>query len=57
MNMPPAILGGEPIFDQALLGPKTAPGRVAIKAAIQAFQAESDLIARAAGKLALKLNL
>ncbi len=46
-----------PIFDQALLGPKTAPGRVAIKAAIQAFQAESDLIARAAGKLALKLNL
>ena len=46
-----------PLFDQALLGPKTAPGRVAIKAAIQAFQAESDLIARAAGKLALKLNL
>ena len=46
-----------PLFDQALLGPKTAPGRVAIKAAIQAFQAESDLIAQAAGKLALKLNL
>jgi len=46
-----------PLFDQALLGPKTAPGRVAIKAAIQAFQAESDLIARAAGKLSLKLNL
>jgi putative iron-regulated protein len=44
-------------FDQAILGPNTAPGRVAIKNAITAFQTESDLIARAAAVLSIKLTL
>jgi Uncharacterized iron-regulated protein len=44
-------------FDQAMLGPNTSPGRIAIKRAIKAFQGESDLIAEAASVLSLKLNL
>jgi putative iron-regulated protein len=44
-------------FDQAILGNDTAPGRVAIKKAINAFQAESDAIAEAAKLLSLKINL
>jgi putative iron-regulated protein len=44
-------------FDQAILGPNTAPGRIAIKKAIKAFQGESDLIAEAATALSIKLNL
>jgi putative iron-regulated protein len=44
-------------FDQAILGPNTAPGRIAIKKAIKAFQGESDLIAEAAAVLSIKLNL
>jgi putative iron-regulated protein len=44
-------------FDQAILGPNTSAGRIAIKKAIKAFQAESDLIAEAATVLSVKLNL
>lgn len=46
-----------PPFDQAILGPNTSPGRIAIKKAIKAFQAESDLVAEAATVLSIKLNL
>ncbi len=35
-------------FDRAILGGNASPGRMAIKAAILAFQSESDLLARAA---------
>jgi putative iron-regulated protein len=44
-------------FDQAILGTNTSPGRVAIKNAITAFQAQSDLIAKAAKVLSIRLNL
>jgi putative iron-regulated protein len=44
-------------FDQAILGVDTAPGRIAIKQTITAFQTESDLIARAARVLSIKLTL
>ena len=44
-------------FDQAILGPNTSTGRKAIKKAITAFQAESDLVAEAARVLSIKLNL
>jgi hypothetical protein len=44
-------------FDQAILGPNSASGRIAIKKAIKAFQVESDLIAEAANVLSIKLNL
>ena len=44
-------------FDQAILSANTSPGRIAIKKAIVAFQTESDLIARAAGTLSIKLSL
>src|SRR5262249_22723763 len=46
-----------PPFDQAILGPNTTPGRIAIKKAIKAFQGDSDLIAEAANVLSIKLNL
>jgi putative iron-regulated protein len=44
-------------FDQAILGINTSPGRVAIKRAVAAFQAESDLTAEAAKALGIKLTL
>ena len=44
-------------FDQAILGINTSPGRVAIKKAITSLQAQSDLIARAASRLAIHLTL
>ena len=43
-------------FDQAILGANTAPGRVAVKQAIVAFQMQSDLIAQAAKTLSVKLE-
>jgi putative iron-regulated protein len=46
-----------PFFDQAILGVNTAPGRIAIKNAIKAFQTQSDMIAQAAKALSIKLNL
>jgi putative iron-regulated protein len=46
-----------PPFDEAILGPNSAPGRIAIKKAIKAFQGESDLVAEAASVLSIKLNL
>jgi putative iron-regulated protein len=44
-------------FDQSILGADNTPGRVAIKQAVTAFQTQSDLFARAAMALGLKLNL
>ena len=44
-------------FDQAILGADTSPGRIAVKNAATTFQAESDMIAKAAKLLAIKLNL
>jgi putative iron-regulated protein len=44
-------------FDQAILGTDAAPGRIAIKRAINSLQTQSDLIAAAAKLLAIKLNL
>jgi putative iron-regulated protein len=44
-------------FDQAMLGPNSAPGRIAIKKAIKAFETESDLVAEAATVLSIKLTL
>jgi putative iron-regulated protein len=46
-----------PPFDQAILGPNSASGRIAIKKAIKTFQAQSDLVAEAATVLSIKLNL
>jgi putative iron-regulated protein len=46
-----------PPFDQAILGANSSPGRVAIKKAITAFQAQSDLFAQAAKALGIKLTL
>lgn len=43
-------------FDQAILGPDTAPGRQAVKHAIATFRAESDLFAKAGAALGLKLR-
>ena len=44
-------------FDQAILGPNTAPGRIAIKKGTTSAQAQSDLIAKAAKALSIKLNI
>jgi len=44
-------------FDQAILGPDTAPGRQAVKQAIGAFRALSDSIAKAGAALGLKLRI
>lgn len=43
-------------FDQAILGPDTAPGRQVVKHAIATFRAESDLFAKAGAALGLKLR-
>lgn len=43
-------------FDQAILGPDSAPGRKAVKHAIATFRAESDLFAKAGAALGLKLR-
>lgn len=43
-------------FDQAILGPDTAPGRQAVKHAIATFRAESDLFAKAGAALGLRLR-
>lgn len=44
-------------FDQAILGADATPGRIAIKKAIDAFQVESDALAKAAKELSIPLNL
>ncbi|MBI5774026.1 MAG: iron-regulated protein [Verrucomicrobia bacterium] len=44
-------------FDQAILGADTAPGRVAIKKAIKALQAQGESIAKAAAVMKIPLNL
>jgi putative iron-regulated protein len=44
-------------FDQAILGANASPGRVAVRQAAIASQTASDLIAKAAKALAVKLNL
>jgi len=46
-----------PPFDQAILGPDSSPGRKAVKAAIGAFWAQSNSIARAAAALGIRLKL
>ena len=46
-----------PPFDQAILGPTGSPGRVAIKEMISSLQTQSDLIAKAAKLLGVKLEL
>ena len=43
-------------FDQAILGPDTAPGRQTVKHAIATFRAQSDLFAKAGAALGLKLR-
>ena len=43
-------------FDQAITGPNTAPGRMAVKKAIVAFQTQSDSFAHAAQVLSIKLD-
>lgn len=44
-------------FDQAIIGPDTAPGRQAVKHAIASFRAISDSFAKAGGALGLKLRI
>jgi putative iron-regulated protein len=44
-------------FDQVILGPSTSPGRLAVKQAATSSQTQSDMIAKAANVLAIKLNL
>jgi putative iron-regulated protein len=44
-------------FDQAILGDDSAPGRVAIKKALDALQAQNASIAKAAAVLGIQLNL
>lgn len=46
-----------PPFDQAILGVTGSPGRVAIKEAITSFQTQSDMIAKGAKIIGLKLEL
>lgn len=46
-----------PPFDQAMLGRDTDPGRVAIKRSIDAMQAQTLTIAKAAKALGIRLNL
>lgn len=44
-------------FDQAILGEDSAPGRQAIKKAIEALRTQTTTIGEAAGALGLKINL
>ena len=44
-------------FDQAILGADTRPGRIAVRNAAKSLQTQSDLIARAAKILSIKLNI
>ena len=44
-------------FDQAILGTSASPGRAAVKHAATSSQNQSELIAKAANALAIKLNL
>ena len=44
-------------FDQAILGEDTAPGRVAVKAAVDELHALAALFVEAAAKFGITLNL
>jgi putative iron-regulated protein len=44
-------------FGQAVQGKDSAPGRRAVRAALEAFQTQSELIAQAAKVLSIELNL
>lgn len=46
-----------PPFDRAILGTNQAPNRIAMKKAITALQTQSDMVAKAARVLAIKMNL
>lgn len=52
-----AIQGVPVPFDQAVKGRDTAPGRVALKKAIDALQAQTHTLAAAAKELGIQLNL
>jgi putative iron-regulated protein len=43
-------------FDQAILGPDTAPGRVAIAAAIADLNTQTDAIADSAAALGISIS-
>jgi len=43
-------------FDQAILGPDTSPGRMAIAAAIDALNHQTDLIAQCADALGISIS-
>jgi len=43
-------------FDQAILGPDTSPGRVAIAAAIDALNHQTDLLAQCAAALGISIS-
>jgi putative iron-regulated protein len=51
-----AILAIPVPFDQAILGPDTSPGRVAIAAAIDALNHQTDLIAQCAAALGISIS-
>ena len=44
-------------FDQAILGDDTAPGRMKVKAAIQALQDQTETILEVATLLGIRINL
>src|SRR5262249_40179501 len=46
-----------PPFDQAILGRDTDPGRVAVKRALDAMQAQTLTISKSAKALGIRLNL
>jgi len=52
-----AIVGVPVPFDRAMKGRDTAPGRVALKQAIDAIQAQTQTLAVAAKELGIQLNL
>lgn len=52
-----AVAAIPPPFDQAMLGSDKAPGRVAIKKALDALQAQTAALIRAGDKLGLHFNL
>jgi putative iron-regulated protein len=57
MNAARAAIYAIPVpFDQAVLGPDTAPGRLAIAAAIAALNAQTEKIAECADALGVPIS-
>lgn len=52
-----AVKNIPPPFDKAIIGTNQSPNRIAMKKAINALKAQSDMVVQAAGALSIKLNL